>query len=78
MRHSIGQINVESGPELERISDLASSNNLKCSVALRVNVDVDPGSHVKISTGQNSTKFGISINDGQAENYYQKITLHPN
>ena len=78
MQHSIGQINVESGPELERLSDLASSNNLKCSVALRVNVDVDPGSHVKISTGQNSTKFGISINDGQAENYYQKITLHPN
>ena len=78
MQHSIGQINVESGPELERLSDLASSNNLKCSVALRVNVDVDPGSHVKISTGQNSTKFGISINDGQAENYYQKIILHPN
>ena len=31
MQHSIGQINVESGPELERLSDLASSNNLKCS-----------------------------------------------
>lgn len=78
MKLSIGQINVESGPELERISELASTNNLTCSVALRVNVDVDPGSHEKISTGQNSTKFGIALNDGEAENYYQKIILHPN
>ncbi len=78
MKHSVGQINVESGPELDRISELAYTNNLKCSVALRVNVDVDPGSHEKISTGQNSTKFGIALNDGQAENYYQKIVSHPN
>ncbi len=78
MKQPISQINVESGPELERISKLASANNLKCSVALRVNVDVDPGSHEKISTGQNSTKFGIALTDGEAENYYQKIILNPN
>ncbi len=78
MKHSIGQINVESGAELERISELAFANNLKCSVALRINVDVDPGSHEKISTGQKSTKFGIGLNEGQAEDYYQKIISHPN
>ena len=78
MKHSIGQINVESGAELERISELAFANNLKCSVALRINVDVDPGSHEKISTGQKSTKFGIGLNNGQAEDYYQKIISHPN
>ena len=78
MKHSIGQINVESGPELERVSELAFTNNLRCSVALRVNVDVDPGSHEKISTGQNNTKFGIALDNGLAENYYQKIISHPN
>ena len=78
MHNRIGQINVESGAELERIAALSSTHNFKCAVALRVNVDVDPGSHEKISTGQNSTKFGIPIIDGQAEAYYEKIASHPN
>ena len=78
MHNNIGQINVESGAELDRITALASSYNLKCSVALRINVNVDPGSHEKISTGQNSTKFGIPLIDGQAEDYYQKVSSNPN
>ena len=78
MHNKIGQINVESGAELDRITALASSYNLKCSVALRINVNVDPGSHEKISTGQNSTKFGIPLIDGQAEAYYQKVSSNPN
>ncbi len=77
MRYNIGQINIESGPELDKIAELASMHNLTCSVALRVNVDVDPGSHEKISTGQNNTKFGVSLADGKAEEYYQKIASHP-
>jgi len=78
MYHGIGQINIESGAELDRIAALAASNNFKCSIALRVNVDVDPGSHEKISTGQNTTKFGIALTDGQAESYYERISSHPN
>ena len=78
MHHGVGQINIESGAELNRIAALANSNNLECSIALRVNVDVDPGSHEKISTGQNSTKFGIALTDGQAESYYERISSHPN
>ncbi len=46
-------------------------------VALRVNVDVDAGSHAKISTGQRSTKFGISTNHGEAASLYATIDADP-
>jgi diaminopimelate decarboxylase len=46
-------------------------------VALRVNVNVDPGSHAKISTGQRSTKFGIPVADGEAAALYRKIAADP-
>ena len=46
-------------------------------MALRVNVNVDPGSHEKISTGQRSTKFGISTADGEAERLYRWVCEQP-
>ena len=46
-------------------------------VALRVNVNVDPGSHAKISTGQSSTKFGIPVATGEAAALYRKVCADP-
>ena len=66
----IGQINAESPAELHLIADIASDMGVIAPVALRVNVNVDPGSHAKISTGQRNTKFGISTDDGEAERLY--------
>ena len=45
----------------------------KAPVAIRVNPDVDPKSHKKISTGQKSTKFGIAIDNGDAAEIYKYI-----
>ncbi|MBL4613294.1 MAG: diaminopimelate decarboxylase, partial [Magnetovibrio sp.] len=56
---NIKQINVESEPELERISVIASEMGVEASVTLRVNPDVDAGTHEKISTGKLENKFGI-------------------
>jgi len=47
-------------------------------VALRVNVDVEPGTHAKISTGQRSTKFGISVDQNEAADLYRKLAKDPN
>jgi diaminopimelate decarboxylase len=47
---------------------------LLAPVALRVNVDVNPSTHAKISTGQRNTKFGISTNQREAFNIYQKMS----
>lgn len=55
----IHQFNVESLPELELLSDMASSMDRVAPVALRINPDVDARTHEKISTGKAENKFGI-------------------
>jgi diaminopimelate decarboxylase len=46
-------------------------------VALRVNVDVNPGTHAKISTGQRDTKFGISTDQREASDLYRVLCDDP-
>jgi diaminopimelate decarboxylase len=53
--------NVESEPELERISQIASARGQTATISIRVNPDVDAKTHAKISTGKSENKFGIPI-----------------
>lgn len=57
----IGCFNVESLPELEVISELASARGVTAKVALRVNPDIDAHTHHYITTGLNENKFGIDL-----------------
>ncbi len=57
----IHQINVESLPELERLSELAAARGETAPVAIRVNPDIDAGTHAKIATGKKENKFGIAL-----------------
>jgi len=59
----IHQINVESVPELRRLSELAAGRGRTARVAIRVNPDVDAGTHSGISTGRKGDKFGIARGD---------------
>jgi diaminopimelate decarboxylase len=54
-------INVESEPELELLSRLASETGRSARISVRVNPDVDAGTHAKISTGKSENKFGIPL-----------------
>lgn len=54
--------NVESLPELERLSAVADSMEHTARISLRVNPDVDAGTHPYISTGLKENKFGVDIN----------------
>jgi diaminopimelate decarboxylase len=54
-------LNVESGPELARVSVVARRLGVRAPVALRVNPDVDPRTHPYIATGLKKSKFGVSI-----------------
>jgi diaminopimelate decarboxylase len=54
-------INVESEPELELLSQLASETGRTARISVRVNPDVDAGTHAKISTGKSENKFGIPL-----------------
>jgi diaminopimelate decarboxylase len=53
--------NVESEPELEALSEVASSKGMRAPVSIRINPDVDAKTHKKISTGKSENKFGIPI-----------------
>ena len=55
------EINVESLPELELLSDTAQAMGKEAHVAIRVNPDVDAKTHEKINTGKKENKFGIDI-----------------
>ncbi len=67
--------NVESEAELLRINQVASELNLKAPISLRVNPDVDAGTHPYISTGLKQNKFGVAIE--QALALYQKAHALP-
>ncbi len=54
-------INIESEPELELLSRLASEQGRIARISVRVNPDVDSGSHAKISTGKSENKFGVPL-----------------
>ena len=54
-------INIESEPELELLSRLAVETGRIARISVRVNPDVDSGSHAKISTGKSENKFGVPL-----------------
>lgn len=53
--------NVESEPELDRINHVATRKGVKAPISIRINPDIDAGTHPYISTGLKENKFGIPI-----------------
>ncbi|MCA0204076.1 diaminopimelate decarboxylase [Pararhodobacter sp.] len=71
----IRQFNVESEPELEALSAVASAMGLEAPITLRVNPDVDAKTHEKISTGRKEDKFGVPIS--RAREIYARAAALP-
>ena len=61
LEHDVLCINVESEPELELLSGIATGMGRTARISVRVNPDVDAGTHAKISTGKSENKFGIPL-----------------
>ncbi|SEQ44891.1 diaminopimelate decarboxylase [Loktanella sp. DSM 29012] len=57
----IRQFNVESEPEMETLSEVATALGVVAPITIRVNPDVDAKTHAKIATGKSENKFGIPI-----------------
>jgi diaminopimelate decarboxylase len=68
-------INVESEPELDLLSRLAAEMGRTARISIRVNPDVDSGTHAKISTGKSENKFGIPL--GVARAVYARAAKLP-
>ena len=57
----IAQFNIESREEGRELAELAAARGEKARCALRINPDVDAGTHEKISTGKADNKFGVPL-----------------
>ncbi|MFT0516265.1 MULTISPECIES: diaminopimelate decarboxylase [unclassified Pseudomonas] len=68
--------NVESTDELERLQVVAAEMGKVAPISLRVNPDVDAGTHPYISTGLKENKFGVAIADAEA--IYVRAAQLPN
>jgi diaminopimelate decarboxylase len=75
LREGIHQFNVESGAELEVLSQVAVSMGKVAPITLRVNPDVAAGGHPNISTGKAGDKFGVPWGDAPA--LYERIKALP-
>lgn len=68
--------NVESVPELKALNEVAGLESKIAHVSIRVNPDVDAGTHPYISTGLKENKFGIEFE--QAFSVYELAASLPN
>ena len=71
----IRQFNLESEPEMERLSRVAAEMGVETPVTIRVNPDVDAKTHEKIATGKAENKFGIPI--ARAREVYARAAALP-
>lgn len=75
LAESIGQFNLESEEEGAELSAIAASKGATAYCTLRVNPDVDAGTHAKISTGKAENKFGVPID--RAPEIYARLAALP-
>ena len=75
LEHGVRQFNVESEPELLALSEVAAAMGRVAPVAIRVNPDVDAGTHAKIATGKSENKFGVPI--ARAREVYAEAAALP-
>jgi len=71
----IGQFNIESEEEGVELAQIAAERGQTATCALRVNPDIDAGTHEKISTGKRDNKFGVPID--QAAAMYARLSAAP-
>jgi diaminopimelate decarboxylase len=70
-----GQFNLESEEEGEELAEIAASMGLVATATLRINPDVDAGTHAKISTGKAENKFGVPYD--RAAGIYARLSALP-
>ena len=71
----LGQFNLELEEEGEVLAAIAAAGGTRANATLRVNPDVDAGTHAKISTGKSENKFGVPID--QALAIYGRLAALP-
>ncbi len=63
LRAGVGHINLEGEREGDVLATTAVRMGVEATALLRVNPDVDAGTHAKITTGTSDSKFGVAFAD---------------
>jgi diaminopimelate decarboxylase len=71
LRQGILQFNVESAAELRMVEARALSHGTVAPIGLRINPDVDAGTHAYLSTGARNHKFGVPIET--ARKFFRRV-----
>ena len=72
LEQGVGQFNLELEEEGVVLAGLAAATGRRAAAVLRVNPDVDAGTHAKISTGKRDNKFGVPID--QARGIFDRLS----
>lgn len=75
LKAGIGQFNIESEEEGRELAILSDTLGHRANAVLRINPDVDAGTHGKISTGKADNKFGVGIH--RAPDIYGRLDALP-
>ena len=75
LQAGIGQFNLESLEEGLELAEIARGLGVTAPCVLRVNPDVDAGTHGKISTGKAENKFGVPFDRAAA--MYARLAAEP-
>ena len=75
LKAGCGQFNLESEEEGEELAEIAQQLGLVATATLRINPDVDAGTHAKISTGKAENKFGVPYD--RAAGIYARLSALP-
>lgn len=75
LRMGVWRFNVESHDELQTLQRVAAGQGVLARASVRINPDVDAGTHAKISTGKSENKFGVSI--AEARRWFAESAQYP-
>ncbi|GEN85000.1 diaminopimelate decarboxylase [Sporosarcina luteola] len=73
----IGCIVVDNFLEIEMVKEISEARQEKMNVLLRVTPGVNASTHDYITTGQEDSKFGFDLKNGQADDAFLKLYNHP-
>ncbi|OJY69842.1 MAG: diaminopimelate decarboxylase [Sphingobium sp. 66-54] len=71
----VGQFNIELEEEGVALGEIAAAMGKQATAVLRVNPDVDAGTHAKISTGMKENKFGVPFD--RAGGIFARLAARP-
>ena len=72
----IGCIVVDNFHEIDRLKAIASAQNVKVRILLRVTPGIEAHTHDYITTGQADSKFGFDLMNGQADQAFHSVKDH--